>query len=219
MSAFTNGVGPLDFYRYLSAGVRSFSTSSNITSYFSLDGGITPLVYFNQFGNSTDFGDWGDGVMPADGKGNSPPQVQDASGVTGTQPNMGANELIALDVVGYTLQDAAIFQSMTVFNGSVTMNFITIPGRNYQVQSSSTLSPPAWENDGPSFTASGGDSSFTEPISTGKFYRVVSSPGTNGAAPQLKRGKHPAPLSAEEAGESITATHRYLPKKATDGQR
>ncbi len=76
----TTGVGSLDLFRYSTYGVRSFTLNSNAISYFSIDGGRTRLVYFNQFGFGSDFGDWGDGVGPADGLGNNPPQVQDAFG-------------------------------------------------------------------------------------------------------------------------------------------
>ena len=44
---FANKVGSLDLYRY-SAGVPSFSTSSSVSSYLSIDGGTTAVVGFNQ---------------------------------------------------------------------------------------------------------------------------------------------------------------------------
>jgi hypothetical protein len=45
---FCNKVGPLDLYRYSAPGTPSFSTSSGATSYFSINGGSTNIVYFNQ---------------------------------------------------------------------------------------------------------------------------------------------------------------------------
>jgi hypothetical protein len=83
--------------------VRSYQISTTIAPYFSIDGGYTDFVHFNQFGNDTDYGDWGDGVIPADGKGNSPPQIQDAFGTPGADVNIGGNELAALDVIGWSL--------------------------------------------------------------------------------------------------------------------
>jgi hypothetical protein len=96
----TTFIGPLDLYRYSAAGVRSYSNLASASSYFSIDGGNTDLVHFNQ-DPSGDFGDWGNGV---NGQPNTPPQVQDAFQVIGsTPPNMGPNEAIALNVVGWQL--------------------------------------------------------------------------------------------------------------------
>jgi hypothetical protein len=98
-------VGPMDLFRYSAAGVRSFSTSSSVTSYFSINGGVTNLVGFNQQGASgSDFGDWATGVTP---------QVQDAYGTPGVDINLGSNELKALDVVGWTLTP----QGLAIENG------------------------------------------------------------------------------------------------------
>jgi hypothetical protein len=96
-------VGVLDLYRYSAVGTRSFTTSTSAAPYFSLDGGVTDLVHFNQAGGGSDYSDWGDGATPADGQGNSPPQMQDAFGTPGVDINIGPSELTALDVVGYNL--------------------------------------------------------------------------------------------------------------------
>ena len=108
-SQLNNGgssVGPLDLFRY-SAGARSFATSANVSSYFSIDGGTTDFVHFNQL-SLGDFGDWGNGVTPAQQQGNSPPQVQDAFGAPAATPNDGPNELAALNVVGWNLTAAGL---------------------------------------------------------------------------------------------------------------
>jgi PEP-CTERM motif len=65
---------------------------------------ITP--HFNQDSNG-DFGDWGDGVTPADWQGNTPPQVQDAFH-NHAVADMGPNEAIALNVVGWQLTPAGL---------------------------------------------------------------------------------------------------------------
>lgn len=45
---YANDVGVLDLYRYSAPGVKSFSASSGATSYFSVNGGLTDIVGFNQ---------------------------------------------------------------------------------------------------------------------------------------------------------------------------
>ncbi len=47
-SADSSDVGVLDLYRYAARGVASFSTSGGSSSYFSVDGGATAIVAFNQ---------------------------------------------------------------------------------------------------------------------------------------------------------------------------
>ncbi len=66
---FCNKVGPLDLYRYSAPGTPSFDATSmnNPEAYFSVDGGTTNIVYFNQNQNG-DLADFaGD---PADGATN-----------------------------------------------------------------------------------------------------------------------------------------------------
>jgi hypothetical protein len=56
--------GPTDIYRYSSPGTPSFTTSASASSYFSIDGGVTSIVGFNQGAAPPagcpggDFGDW-----------------------------------------------------------------------------------------------------------------------------------------------------------------
>jgi len=90
----TGPVGSMDLFRYSGNGVRSYTTSTSATAYFSIDGGKTNLTNFNQAGGGSDYGDW---------LGGSTPQVQDAFGTPGVNINLGVNELTALDVVGYNL--------------------------------------------------------------------------------------------------------------------
>lgn len=92
----TNGaIRPEDLFRYSSSGVRSFTTSSGATSYFSIDGGVTNLVNFNQVGppGSSDYGDWATSGTA---------RVQDAFGTPGSNPTPGV-ELTALDAIGYDM--------------------------------------------------------------------------------------------------------------------
>lgn len=50
-----NGYGALDLYRYSAANTPSFDNSTSITSYLSVDGGVSDIANFNQTGS----GDYG----------------------------------------------------------------------------------------------------------------------------------------------------------------
>jgi hypothetical protein len=103
-STLPTDVGPLDFFRYRAPGVKSFTYDPSAIAYFSINGGVTKLVNFNQQGaNGSDFGDWGNANVPQTQEGNTPPQVQDAFGTPGGMADVGANELTALTVEGYNL--------------------------------------------------------------------------------------------------------------------
>lgn len=87
-----------DLFRYAAAGTRSFNVDPDAQAYFSVDGGQTALVYFNQDSRG-DFQDWYS-------IGQHTPEVQDAFGTPGVQINLGTNEVMALRVVGYNLAAA-----------------------------------------------------------------------------------------------------------------
>jgi hypothetical protein len=92
-------VGDLDLYRYSAPGVRSYTTSDPHQPYFSINGGVTALSYFNQAGGGSDYGDWQSNPLHP----GFTYQVQDAFGQPGTNPALGVNELTALNVIGYGL--------------------------------------------------------------------------------------------------------------------
>jgi len=60
VSFFSNKYGATDLYRYSAANTPSWSTSGSATAYFSIDGGVTNLHYFNQ-DSSGDYGDFTNG--------------------------------------------------------------------------------------------------------------------------------------------------------------
>ncbi len=125
----TGNVRPLDLFRFSGNGVRSYNPSTNISSYFSINKGQSSLVHFNQNGStdSSDFGDWGNGAVPAEAQPNNPPQVQDAYGDPGIPgPNLGSNELIALNVVGWNLTAAGLAVASSAVPEPATWGLLAI---------------------------------------------------------------------------------------------
>jgi hypothetical protein len=91
---------PQDLFNWSSAGRRNISSSG--TRYFSINGGTTNIVSFNQ-NPSGDFGDWLSAACPQ-----AHPYVQNAVGCTGQSSDVTATspEGINLDVIGYNLANA-----------------------------------------------------------------------------------------------------------------
>ncbi len=90
-------ITPQDLFRYSAPGVRSYTISSSATSYFSVDGGVTNLIGFNQAGppGGSDYGDWATSGTP---------HVQDAFGTPGANPAFSIYEQDALDSIGYNFE-------------------------------------------------------------------------------------------------------------------
>ena len=100
-------------FSWSSAGHRK--TSSSGTRYFSIDGGATNIVNFNQDPHG-DFGDWLSEDCPQ-----THPYVQNAFGCTGQSADVEATspEGINLDVIGYDLigTHPAFFNGETALGG------------------------------------------------------------------------------------------------------
>ena len=91
---------PPDLFSWSSAGHRNISSTG--TRYFSINGGSTDIVNFNQ-DPSGDFGDWLSTACPQ-----AHPYVQNAFGCTGQSSDVTGTspEGINLDVIGYDLVNA-----------------------------------------------------------------------------------------------------------------
>ena len=102
---FSSNRMPQDVFSWSSAGVRSYSTSG--ARYFSINGGTTNIVSFNQ-DPSGDFGDWFSEDCPQ-----THPYVQNAFGCPGQSSDIAATspEGVNLDVIGYDLATGATSSS------------------------------------------------------------------------------------------------------------
>jgi hypothetical protein len=97
----TSVIGPLDLYRYAAPNTPSLDPNA-LAAYFSIDGGMTKIIGFNQQKAQGDYGDWVSDGGVTDG---CPPFVQDAHLCTDQIANISATspEGIAADVIGYDL--------------------------------------------------------------------------------------------------------------------
>ena len=107
----STGAEPEDLFRYSAPGVHSYGpvgTAGTPDAYFSIDGGVTNLNYFNNLANGSEAGSW----SPIPGT----PQVQDDPLTPGTAPLMalGNVETTALDVIGYNFAGQAVPEPSTV---------------------------------------------------------------------------------------------------------
>ena len=97
-----NDLRPQDLFSWSSAGHRNLSSAG--TRYFSINGGSTNIVNFNQDSHG-DFGDWLSTDCPQ-----ATPYVQNAFGCTGQSSDIAATspEGITLDVIGYDLSQVTL---------------------------------------------------------------------------------------------------------------
>jgi hypothetical protein len=93
----SNALLPQDLFSWSSAGHRNITSSG--TRYFSINGGVTNIVGFNQDPDG-DFGDWLSAACPQ-----ANPYVQNAFSCTGQSSDIAATspEGVNLDVIGYDL--------------------------------------------------------------------------------------------------------------------
>jgi phosphodiesterase/alkaline phosphatase D-like protein len=113
-----NDLRPQDLFSWSSPGVRNISTSG--TRYFSINGGSTNIVNFNQ-NQSADLGDWASTSCPQ-----ARPYVQNAFFCPEQASDIaaGSPEGINLDVIGYNLATATVTTDLptNITNSSVRLN-------------------------------------------------------------------------------------------------
>jgi len=125
----TSSLHPQDLFSWSSAGQRNVTSSG--TRYFSINGGVTNIVNFNQDRNA-DLGDWLSQDCPQ-----THPYVQNAFGCTGQYSDISATspEGINLDVIGYDLEATPI---------AVPYDFNNDAHSDYLLYNSSTQQTAIW---------------------------------------------------------------------------
>jgi hypothetical protein len=127
LNSNSNDLCPQDLFSWSSAGVRNITSSG--ARYFSINGGVTDVVGFNQ-DSTGDFGDWLSDPCPQ-----VHPYVQNAFACSGQSSDIAATspEGINLDVIGYDLVNAVVntnsatnvTSSSATLNGTVNPNGLT----------------------------------------------------------------------------------------------
>ena len=86
-------VSPADLFRYSGGSLSFLNTANGQVAYFSTDGGITPVNFYNNSPNGEDYGDWSTACF-----------VQSASACQSVNMDIatdGGSEITALNAVGF----------------------------------------------------------------------------------------------------------------------
>ena len=96
---------PMDLFRYTAPNTRALSPFTAL-AYFSIDNGVTPLGYWNNYttGGSGDLGDWEQNADPP-GSGYTPDAYNSGSN-SGIDNPITSNDITLMNVVGYDLATA-----------------------------------------------------------------------------------------------------------------
>lgn len=179
----TSYISPVDLFRYTTNLVRTFTVSGD-DAYFSIDG--TNLLARYNMNSGGDYGDWWSFFFPSNwspvtGVTLNYPQVQDAFSGPNVAIDIGAAELAALDVVGWTLATAPTAPPplSIVRNGAnqFTLSW-TNTANGYVLQERTNLIAGAWNF---SVTGSTNPAVLTTAVSQ-TFYRLYKS-GSGSAQP------------------------------------
>jgi hypothetical protein len=205
---------PVDLFRYTAAGSRSYTTAGD-DAYFSIDGGATDLVRYNQ-NSGGDYGDFWSVTT------HSPVRVQDAFGTPGATPDLGV-EFTILDVIGWDLvtptsTTAPVFQSVSQAGGIISFNWSSVSGQNYQVQYKKNLTDSVWLNLGNIITATSSITSATDLIGpdSQRFYQVELLSGPSASISVAKQSN--LKLKKNITGPLELRKHIHKPK-ADDGRK
>jgi len=162
---------PVDLFRYTAGGLRSYTTSGD-DAWFSIDGGVTDLVRYNQNMQIAggDYGDWWSALAHT-------PRVQDAFGTPGAMPNLGV-ELTVLDVIGWDLVIPAptpTIQNLSSTGNTLNFSWASAVGKSYQVQYKTNLTQVNWLNLNSPIPASGPITSSSDSIGPDprRYYRIA----------------------------------------------
>ena len=101
----TTTIGPMDLFRYSASGTPSYTTSGTATSYFSIDGGKTNIVNFNQNptqpNNVGDYGDWASSIGTYTSTNNYVQDAYTSAAQGAASVSLSSPEGIALQAIGY----------------------------------------------------------------------------------------------------------------------
>jgi hypothetical protein len=110
---------PMDLFRYTAPSTRALSPFT-APAYFSIDNGVTPLGYWNNYttGGTNDVGDWEQNADPP-GSGYTPDAYNSGSNSDIDNP-ITSNDITLLNVLGYDLATATPPQSLPATDLPVT---------------------------------------------------------------------------------------------------
>lgn len=123
---FCNKYGPLDLYRYSASGTPSYNNNPSDSAYFSINGGVTNIVNFNNNPSNGDMADFAPACGPGGGNNQTPLQyIQNAQNCMGTDEayTTSSPEFTMLESIGYdpTSQDLVPEPSTFVLVGSALL--------------------------------------------------------------------------------------------------
>ena len=197
---------PADLFRYSATGVRNYTTTGD-NAWFSIDGGTTRLVQYNQDPGG-EYGDW---------KSKPPfvhtPRVQDAYATPGATPDLGV-ELTVLDVIGWDLSiptPPPTIQSVTRSGNTINFSWASAVGRGYQVQYKTNMTQVGWLNLNSPITATGSVTSSSDTMGPGprRFYRI-------GLLPSSPAPPTVAHANFTSTGPLMLKTNYFLPQQASE---
>jgi hypothetical protein len=165
---------PEDLFRYDQSSSRTFTITSTVQAFFSIDAS-TALAQFDNQNDGGDFGDWQSSPRPP----GVLPKVQDAFATPGANPALSV-ELTALDVIGY---DRIIGTAPSITLQPVNQRVVAGHNAQFTVVASATPSPTyQWQlsTNGGSVWSNLSNSSLYSGVTTTTLTITGASLGLNG---------------------------------------